>query len=46
MEEDWILPKDYFSDASSALDVKKLTQYVWLYTTLHFSHRGSEPKLN
>ena len=41
-DEDWILLKEYFSDVSSTLDVKKVSQYVWFYTTLHFCLRGSE----
>ena len=41
-DEDWILLKEYFSDVSSSLDVKKVSQYVWFYTTLHFCLRGSE----
>ena len=41
-DNDWSLIKTYFSDVSTTLDTKKLTQYVWFETSLHFCLRGSE----
>ena len=35
-EEDWRKLKDYFADAATRLDVKKVNYYVWLRVTLHF----------
>lgn len=41
-EEDWVLVKKYFADCMTTLDPKKLTQYVWFHTSLHFCLRGNE----
>ena len=35
-EEDWKRLKDYFADAATSLDDKKVTYYVWFHRTLHF----------
>ena len=35
-EEDWRELKDYFADASTSLDVKKVNYYDWSDVTLHF----------
>ena len=35
-EEDWRKLKDYFADAATRLDVKKVNYYVWFHVTLHF----------
>ena len=35
-EEDWRKLKDYFADAATCLNVKKVNYYVWLCVTLHF----------
>ena len=35
-KEDWRKLKDYFADAATRLDVKKVNCYVWLCVTLHF----------
>ena len=41
-EEYWKRLKDYFADAATSLDVKKVTYYVWFHITLHFCLRGGE----
>ena len=41
-DDDWVLLKEYFANASTTLDVKKVTQFVWFHTTLHFCLRGNE----
>ena len=35
-EEDWRKLKDYFTDAATRLDVKKVNYYIWFHVTLHF----------
>ena len=41
-DEDWALLKGYFSDVLTTLNARKLTQFVWFHTTLHFCLRGNE----
>ena len=43
-EEDWRKLKDYFTDAATCLDVKKVNCYVWFHITLHFKGIKSSAK--
>ena len=35
-EQDWKKLKDYFADAATRLNVKKVNYYVWFHVTLYF----------
>ena len=39
-DKDWKSLKDYFADAATSLDVKKVTYYIWFHITLHFCLPG------
>ena len=41
-EEDCKRLKDYFANAATSLNVKKVTHYVWFHITLYFCLRGGE----
>ena len=39
-DEDWSRSKEYFADALTSLDIRKVTYYVWFHVSLHFCLRG------
>ena len=39
-DEDWSRLKEYFADALTSLDIRKVTYYVWFHVSLHFCLRG------
>ena len=45
VEEDIHRLEGYFADVLDSTDPVKLTQYCWLYVTLHFALRGAEVQI-
>ena len=41
-DEDWSRLKEYFADALTSLDIRKVICYVWFHVSLHFCLRGGE----
>ena len=41
-DEDWLKLKEYFADALTSLDIRKVTYFVRFHVTLHFCLRGAE----
>ena len=41
-DEDWLKLKEYFADALTSLDIRKVTYFVWFHVTLHFCLQGAE----
>ena len=35
--EDWSRLREYFADALTSLDIRKVTYYVWFHVSLHLS---------
>ena len=41
-DEDWSCLKEYFAEALTSLDIRKVTYYVWFHVSLHLCLIGGE----